>query len=96
MARRTKPTKRAAEAQIPPDERATSDALRRDHGDPDGAAHDPPLEQEIRLRAYYRYLEREGAAGDEMSDWLEAESDVLNRHATGVDVEETITNEGAA
>jgi hypothetical protein len=43
------------------------------------------LEEEIRLRAYYRYLERETADGDAMTDWLEAESDVLGRRATGVD-----------
>jgi hypothetical protein len=60
------------------------------------AAHGSPLEQEIRLRAYYRYLDREGAGGDEMSDWLEAEADVLGRHATGIDVEEKVPEEGAA
>ncbi len=43
------------------------------------------LEEEIRLRAYYRYLEREPDYGDATTDWLEAESDVLGRHATGVD-----------
>jgi hypothetical protein len=99
MTRRPKPTRRVAEVQdpaIPPEERATLDDARRDHASSEGAAHSSPLEKEIRLRAYYRYLEREGAAGDEMSDWLEAESDVLNRHATGVDVEEKVTDEGAA
>jgi hypothetical protein len=62
------------------------------------------LEEEIRLRAYYRYLEREtdpgrGAesrheneSGDEVTDWLEAESDVLGRHATGVDADERVTD----
>ena len=48
----------------------------------------PTLEDEIRLRAYYRYLERERDQGDAMSDWLEAEFDVLGRHATGVDADE--------
>ncbi|HWC03600.1 MAG TPA: DUF2934 domain-containing protein [Methylomirabilota bacterium] len=51
------------------------------------------IEDEIRLRAYYRYLEREGAPGDEMSDWLEAESDVLGRHATGVDADEKVRDD---
>jgi DUF2934 family protein len=46
------------------------------------------LEDEIRLRAYYRYLEREPDEGDAMADWLEAESDVLGRRATGVDAAE--------
>ena len=43
------------------------------------------LEEEIRLRAYYRYLEREPDEGDATMDWLEAESDVLGRRATGVE-----------
>lgn len=51
----------------------------------------PSLEDEIRLRAYYRYLERETESGDEVSDWLEAESDVLGRHATGVDADERVS-----
>jgi DUF2934 family protein len=51
------------------------------------------LEDEIRLRAYYRYLEREGALGDAMSDWLEAESDVLSRHATGVDADDKVSDD---
>ena len=65
--------------------------MRRD--DPEGraqpAASGPDsLEDEIRVRAYYRYLEREGGPGDEISDWLEAEADVLGRRATGVDADE--------
>jgi hypothetical protein len=43
------------------------------------------LEDEIRLRAYYRYLERETDEGNATTDWLEAESDVLGRRATGVE-----------
>jgi Protein of unknown function (DUF2934) len=43
------------------------------------------LEEEIRLRAYYRYLEREPDDGDATADWLEAESDMLGRRATGVE-----------
>ena len=43
------------------------------------------LEEEIRLRAYYRYLERERDDGDATTDWLEAESDILGRRATGVE-----------
>jgi hypothetical protein len=49
------------------------------------AARPDSLEEEIRLRAYYRYLEREPDQGDATGDWLEAESDVLGRRATGVD-----------
>jgi hypothetical protein len=78
---------------LPPDERTPSG--RHEHESPEGGGHVSPLEREIRLRAYYRYLEREGAAGDEMSDWLEAESDVLGRHATGVDIDEKVVDESA-
>jgi hypothetical protein len=78
---------------LPPDEWTPSG--RREHESLEGDGHVSPLEQEIRLRAYYRYLEREGAAGDEMSDWLEAESDVLGRHATGVDIDEKVADESA-
>ena len=52
------------------------------------------LEDEIRLRAYYRYLERGAESGDEVSDWLEAESDVLARRATGVDADEKVSADG--
>ena len=52
------------------------------------------LENEIRLRAYYRYLEREEDSGDATTDWLEAESDVLGRRATGVDAEEKVLDNG--
>jgi len=99
MARREKPTRRVAEAREPatsPDGRATPENPRRELGSRREDAHSSPLEQEIRLRAYYRYLDREGAGGDEMSDWLEAESDVLGRHAMGIDVEEKVPDEGAA
>jgi DUF2934 family protein len=53
------------------------------------------LEDEIRLRAYYRYLERETEDGDAMTDWLEAESDILGRRATGVQAVERSSDEEA-
>ena len=53
------------------------------------------LEEEIRLRAYYRYLEREGEPGDSVEDWLEAESDVLGRRATGVEAAEHVDDDEA-
>jgi hypothetical protein len=40
-----------------------------------GPSRRPP-EDEIRLGAYYRYLERGDGAGDEISDWLEAEAEL--------------------
>jgi hypothetical protein len=64
------------------------------------AARRPSIEDEIRLRAYYRYLAREGAVdregaldeeqGDDVSDWLLAEADVLGRRATGVDADSKV------
>ena len=46
-----------------------------------GAAHAPlatarPSDEEIRLRAYHRYLERGGSPGGDFDDWLEAEQDL--------------------
>jgi hypothetical protein len=38
-----------------------------------------PTEEEIRLRAYHRYLERGGGHGKDYDDWLEAERELRNR-----------------
>jgi Protein of unknown function (DUF2934) len=35
-----------------------------------------PSEEEIRMRAYRRYLERGGADGQDFEDWLEAEREL--------------------
>lgn len=35
-----------------------------------------PTELEIAEGAYYRYLERNGAPGDEFTDWLQAEREL--------------------
>jgi hypothetical protein len=40
---------------------------------------EPPSIDEIRLRAYYRYMERDGGDADELADWLEAESELRGR-----------------
>jgi hypothetical protein len=34
-------------------------------------------EEEIRMRAYEIYLERNGAPGDKVDDWLRAEREVM-------------------
>ena len=40
-----------------------------------------PTEDDIRLRAYQRYLERGGEHGADFDDWLEAEKDLKSpRH----------------
>ena len=49
-----------------------------------GAAPAPvpaPTDNDIRLRAYHRYLERGGVSGGDFDDWLEAERD-LKGHAS--------------
>jgi Protein of unknown function (DUF2934) len=43
---------------------------------------EPPSIDEIRLRAYYRYMERDGDP-DELADWLEAESELRERAEAG-------------
>ena len=35
-----------------------------------------PTEEDIRLRAYHRYLERGGGHGMDYDDWLAAEQDL--------------------
>jgi hypothetical protein len=35
-----------------------------------------PSEEDIRMRAYHRYLERGGAPGMDFEDWLEAEREL--------------------
>ena len=40
-----------------------------------------PNEDDIRVRAYHRYLERGAASGGDFDDWLEAERD-LKGHAS--------------
>ena len=38
-----------------------------------------PSDQEIRERAYHRYLERGGHNGSDFDDWVEAERDLRNK-----------------
>jgi len=55
-------------------EALTSEAL------PPGApASAPPTEQDIRTRAYLRFLERGGGHGNDFQDWLDAERDLKQR-----------------
>jgi Protein of unknown function (DUF2934) len=41
-----------------------------------GVASSGPNEDDIRRRAYQRYLERGGAPGSDFDDWLEAEREL--------------------
>jgi Protein of unknown function (DUF2934) len=36
----------------------------------------PPTEDEVRLRAYHRYLERGASHGNDVADWIEAEKEL--------------------
>jgi hypothetical protein len=38
-----------------------------------------PSDEDVRLRAYHRYLERGGGHGMDFEDWLEAERDLKDR-----------------
>ena len=38
-----------------------------------------PSEEDVRLRAYHRYLERGGGHGLDFEDWLHAEQDLKKR-----------------
>jgi hypothetical protein len=53
-----------------------------DMGAPDTRASSmgsEPSEEEIRMRAYRRYLERGGGDGQDFDDWLEAEKELKRR-----------------
>jgi hypothetical protein len=43
---------------------------------PEPGEHPVTLDDQIALRAYYLYLDRQGGDGDALSDWLEAERQV--------------------
>ena len=45
----------------------------------DNASNSGPTVDDIRLRAYERYLERGGNHGQHFDDWLEAEKELRNR-----------------
>ena len=65
----------------PADEEPTSSAALEQGGQAGRPATqaEPPSIDEIRLRAYYRYMERDGGDTDELADWLEAESELRGR-----------------
>jgi hypothetical protein len=48
-------------------------------GIPPGVERHEPTEDDIRQRAYERYLERGGGHGTDFEDWLEAEREIRNR-----------------
>lgn len=46
-----------------------------------GNGRPAPDAEMIRLRAYEVFMAREGAAGDELSDWLTAERELMEKFA---------------
>ena len=48
------------------------------------AAKAKPSQEEIALRAYHIYLERNGAPGDPHADWLRAEADLIDKAIANV------------
>ena len=64
------PRKRAATTKKPNGEAASTAA-------PSSVAVAPdPSDEDIRVRAYHRYLERGGSDGADFDDWVEAEKDL--------------------
>jgi hypothetical protein len=47
---------------------------------PSAPASAEPSDEDIRLRAYHRYLERGGGHGMDFEDWLEAERELKRKH----------------
>jgi len=39
----------------------------------------PDIEEQVRLRAYEIFLERNGGPGSELDDWLQAETEIRSR-----------------
>lgn len=71
----------------PPREAASSTAIDIKREVPDepldsGVATTGPNEDEIRRRAYQRYLERGGGHGQDFDDWLEAERELKSGRLT--------------
>jgi hypothetical protein len=57
-------------------DRAADTSVRRNDATRNESMASEPAEEEIRIRAYRRYLERGGADGQDFDDWLEAEREL--------------------
>ena len=74
MAKRSAPATSTGSTAAPR-KRTTTTPKKKANGAP------APSEEDIRLRAYHRYLERGGGQGTDFDDWLEAEKDLkATRH----------------
>ena len=63
--------------------RRTNSKLETDIAEPVSTLQSPePSEEEIRHRAYQRYLRRGGGDGQAFDDWLEAEQELKSQGAS--------------
>ncbi len=53
-------------------------ATASEHADTRSMLLDPNLQEQIRTRAYALFQQRGSEPGDEMQDWLQAETEILN------------------
>ena len=51
----------------------------------DGSENHAPTHEQIRLRAYENYLQRDGLGGNELDDWLIAEAELRKEASRGVE-----------
>jgi hypothetical protein len=80
MAKRSTSRPATSEPSAPPKPRRTRAASKAaDTSSGNGAASREPSHDEIRHRAYERYLERGGNHGRHFDDWVEAEKELRNR-----------------
>jgi hypothetical protein len=70
-ARRARAPRKTARPAQPADALAASNT---------GLHLEPPSDEDIRVRAYHRYLERGAAHGSDFDDWVEAEKDLKLAH----------------
>jgi len=75
MAKRTAPsTPPAPRKRATPKKKANGEIAATEQGI--AIAPPEPTEDDIRNRAYHRYLERGGSHGGDFDDWVEAEKDL--------------------
>ena len=82
MAKRPTPRPKADDPADPTAEkpkRARAGASRKSAAEPGAAARTGPSDDDIRRRAYERYLERGGNHGKHFDDWLEAEKELRRK-----------------
>ena len=73
-AQRSRPRRPRAGGASQPADMQASDASKRSE-----SMASSPSDEDIRLRAYHRYLERGGGHGMDFEDWLEAERELKTK-----------------